>query len=154
MNFSIHPSALAAMGSLTQDTDVKAVKEKMDTSDYIKNAYLFPDLFIMRIFKHSTALKELYMKIPAPVLLWTCSSPGPVSVCPSVPLSYLCCMWWLRHLKVDFRHQWNCKLLYEKDAINKVKRRGSLGENTPHTIEGQEPSWNREKDGPTFLKYG
>ena len=69
MNFSIHPSALAAMGSLTQDTDVKAVKEKMDTSDYIKNAYLFPDLFIMRIFKHSTALKELYMKIPAPVLL-------------------------------------------------------------------------------------
>lgn len=69
MNFSIHPSTLAAMGSLTQDTDVKAVKEKMDTSDYIKNAYLFPDLFIMRIFKHSTVLKELYMKIPAPVLL-------------------------------------------------------------------------------------
>lgn len=44
-----------------------------------------------------------------------------VSVHPSLPFSYLCAIWFLRHLKVDYSHQWNCKLSYEKDAINGVK---------------------------------
>lgn len=34
------------MGSLTQDTNVKALKEKMDMLDCIRNAYFFPDIFI------------------------------------------------------------------------------------------------------------
>ena len=46
MNFSIHPNTLAAVGSLTQDTNVKALKEKMDMLDCIRNAYFFPEVFI------------------------------------------------------------------------------------------------------------
>ena len=46
MNFSIHPNTLAAVGSLTQDTYVKALKEKMDMLDCIRSAYFFPDVFI------------------------------------------------------------------------------------------------------------
>ena len=100
MNFSIHTSTLAAMGSLTQDTNVKALKEEMDMFDCIRNAYFFSDIFIRNfqyifkifkfwIFKHSVELKEN----SNPMLPWSCSSPGPricLSICASLlPLFHL-----------------------------------------------------------------